>query len=289
MRNAIYHLVADDIDEVSIIGRKLNSNKATSEDHVWLWDTMAKHPLSQTCRQLRQEFDPVHQRRALTTGVARYRLELEDFDVHRIETFAKLIGLMPKVIQTHLRDNVAEFRPIIRYNLTPSVFSSIFKLERGWRDLSSPFTQLQRALNIDNYSIYASQEVNLNFKTQGMSPAQKKLAPTHNLMANAKRKLKKMSDEIHSHQWTGIDEIQRSATLFEKLCNQLNKAHYEYSRLLREAREDRAKKTLKEQLEVEMRVRLRDELKAELRDELKEELRAEIMNELNAEVEGEML
>lgn len=62
LRNAIYHLVADDIDEASIIGRKLKSNVA------W-WDAMAKHPLSQTCRQLRQEFDSIHRRRAMRVEI----------------------------------------------------------------------------------------------------------------------------------------------------------------------------------------------------------------------------
>ena len=106
LRNAIYHAVADDIDKVSIIGRRLDQSKATSRDDSWLWNAMAKHPLSQTCGQLRREFDPIHQHRAITTGVTRYRLELENFDVERISDFAGVIRFMPKVITVQLRETV---------------------------------------------------------------------------------------------------------------------------------------------------------------------------------------
>jgi hypothetical protein len=280
MRNAIYRLVADDIDEVNIIGHKLDPSKAASKDHEWLWDAIAKHPLSQTCRQLRQEFDPVHRRCALTTGVARYHLELEDFDVGRIKTFAKIAKYTPKIIRRKLKKTLDSFRPFIRFNLTTHVSSSIRNLARNWRDLGSPFSKLQRALDIDNpYKMYAP-EVNLNFRTRSMSPAQKKLAPTQNLMTSAKSEFKKLCDGIHPHHMSGPEDTRRSAVLFERLYNQLNNAHSAHFRLLKEAREDRAKDALKE--------RLRSELKAELRDELKEELRAEIMNEMNAEAEAEL-
>lgn len=139
IRNAIYHLVADDIDEVNIIDRKLDSSKATTKDHEWLWNAMAKHPLSQTCHQLRQEFDPIHRHRALTTGVTRYRLELENFAIERVGDFAGLIRLAPKVVQDQLKEHLHHYNPIIRYNLTNSIFPSIRELKRKWRSLESIF------------------------------------------------------------------------------------------------------------------------------------------------------
>jgi len=128
MRNAIYRLVADDINEASIIGRKLAGSSATSSTHVWLWNAMAKHPLSQTCRQIRQEFDPVHHHRAIVTGVTRYRLELEDFNVAHVDNFADLVESMPKVVQDRLRETVDRCEPIIQYNLTDQILPSIREL-----------------------------------------------------------------------------------------------------------------------------------------------------------------
>ena len=56
LRNNIYHMVALGIDEVKLIGRKIGFGRADADDR--LWDTVAKHQLSQICRQLRQELDP---------------------------------------------------------------------------------------------------------------------------------------------------------------------------------------------------------------------------------------
>jgi len=68
LRNNIYHLVAEDIDEVKIIARKIGFGSAAAEDRFW--DTVAKHPLSQTCRRLRLDFDPIHRHKSMVTGVA---------------------------------------------------------------------------------------------------------------------------------------------------------------------------------------------------------------------------
>jgi hypothetical protein len=202
MRNAIYRMVADDIEEVSIIGRKLDSRKATSKDHAWLWDTMAKHPLGQTCRQLRQEFDPIHQRRALTAGVTQYRLELENFDVDRIKAFAKVIRHMPKVVQAQVKENIDGFGLIIRSNLTDNIFRSLRELRNSWRDLDVIFPKLRRALGIDsNCRTIAFHEVNLNFKNQTMSSAQKKKALTQREVAWAKKKFKGITEDASQNFW----------------------------------------------------------------------------------------
>lgn len=287
MRNAIYHIVADAINEVSIIGRKLNRKEATSRNHAWLWKAMAKHPLSQTCRQLRQEFDPVHQHRAITTGVARYRLELENFEVRRTYDFAKLIGCMPKAIRGQLKQNVNRYIPIIRFNLTNHISPSIREVHRKWRNLDTIFSTLQLALDIkiaNPYIIFDAYEVNLNYGTPAMSLVQNNLAPAQDVVASAKSHFKKMYDEIYPNGWSGIEDVQGSLAVFGGLFAALDSAHKRHLRLLKEAREKRASKAVEE----ELRERYKDVLKAELRDGLKEELGAEIMNEMNAEAEIEL-
>jgi len=283
MRNAIYRLVVDDIDEVSIIGRRLDSSKATSTDHAWLWDTMAKHPLSQTCRQLRQEFDPVHRHRALTTGVAQYCLELEDFDVERINVFAEVVRSMPKTIQGRLKETVDGSGSIIRFNLTYRILSSIDKLKRRWRNLDSTFSRLRRALNSDTYYTYRSHEINLNFKHRTMSSAQKKLAPAQSLVAAAKSELRRLcgdADRDMIRDSLGHQKDWPSAYKLETIFENLNKSHNNHFRPMREAREQKASEALTQRLESEIKARLREELKAELR--------AEIMNELKDEAEAEL-
>lgn len=76
LRNNIYQMVADDVDEVSIIGRKIIFGPTDAQDRFW--GAIAKHPLSQTCRQLRQEFDSIHRHKVMTSGVLHYCLEVEN-------------------------------------------------------------------------------------------------------------------------------------------------------------------------------------------------------------------
>jgi hypothetical protein len=72
LRNTIYHLVVADIDEANIIGRKIGFGAASAKDRFW--ETVAKHPLGQTCRQLREEFGSIHRHLVMTTGVPHYYL-----------------------------------------------------------------------------------------------------------------------------------------------------------------------------------------------------------------------
>lgn len=276
MRNTIYRMVADDMDEVSMIGHKLNWSKATSKNHLWLWNAMIKHPLSQTCRQLRQEFSPIHRCRVITTGVSRYRLELENFNLHRSDRFAELIGSMPKIIRDKLSETVIRRQPIIRYNLTNNLFTSIRELETRWRDLYPIFSKLNRALGFDAFRGYHVTEVNLNFRSRTMSPALRKIAPTQDLVTRAKRELQQTCERNHKD----FSYERLNLYLLDQLFNKLKAAYSNHFKPLRLAREARASRALEEHLENKLRTRLRNELKAELR--------AEVMNELKEEAQVEL-
>ena len=305
MRNTIYKLVADDIDEVSIIGRKLDQSKATPKDHAWLWDVMAKHPLSQTCRQLRQEFDPVHRHRALTTGVTRYRLELENFDVDRITTFSKVIRYSPKIIRRKLKEDVNDFNSIIRFNLTHRVVASICNLGKSWRDLGWIFSRLQRVLGVENINrLCSSHEVNLNFRQRTMSPAQKEFTPSQDQVARAKRDLKKIwkdiNEEFCRHRWIADDsdisddsddsddsmEQERRMLPVRKILQKLESTHKDFFKPLKEARAERASKALENKMRAQLREELKAELRAEILSELKEETQMELASQIQEGLEG---
>jgi diadenosine tetraphosphatase ApaH/serine/threonine PP2A family protein phosphatase len=132
LRNNIYHMVAQDIEEVSILSRKIGFGAASAEDR--LWDIVAKHPLSQTCSQLRQEFDPIHRRKAITVGVTRYRLEVPNYDVYRLREFARLLKQVPSFVP-QIRASVKVDRVLVRFQLDSNLKSS---LDRIRQDLLTP-------------------------------------------------------------------------------------------------------------------------------------------------------
>lgn len=125
LRNTIYHMVAENIDEVKIIGRKIGFGRADAEDRFW--DTVAKHQLSQTCRQLRQEFDPVHRRTVMTTGVPHYCLEVENYDIGRLDSFARLLEQVPSVLP-HIQASARADRPLVHFQLNNNLMTSLEKL-----------------------------------------------------------------------------------------------------------------------------------------------------------------
>ncbi|GAB7335573.1 hypothetical protein MBLNU13_g07907t1 [Cladosporium sp. NU13] len=193
LRNAIYRLVANGIDEVNIIGCRLPTSKAGSSNYDSLWNAVAKHPLSQTCRQLRQEFDPLHRRRAMTTGIR-----------HKHAS----------AFRGRLKQGFARDYPIIRFNLTNNIFFSVRKLEKRWHDQNDTFTKVQYGIDVDKkYIMFDSYELNLNFKTRTMTSAQKRITPTQELLTSAMKELKKISGEVLEKFWNGNDNNRTNALL----------------------------------------------------------------------------
>ena len=98
LRNAIYHLVAEDISEVNFIARKIGLGSGSADAKARLWDSVAKHPLTQTCHQLCHDFYPIHRHKSMVIGVSHYFLEVENFDVGRLGDFAHLLEEVPSVL-----------------------------------------------------------------------------------------------------------------------------------------------------------------------------------------------
>jgi hypothetical protein len=143
LRNTIYHKVAEDIEEVSIIARKIGFGAANAEDR--LWATVVKHPLSQTCSQLRQEFDPIHRHKTITTGVSSYRLEVANYDVRRLGDFARLLKQVPSFVP-QIRLSAKAGHPIFCFRLDSNLKTSLDKIGQDIftpKLLRTPFLELR--------------------------------------------------------------------------------------------------------------------------------------------------
>lgn len=150
-RNNIYHLVAEEIDEISIIGRRVNKSLLSrlyneSITGLALWKAVSKHSLSQTCKQLRLEFDPIHQHRAFTT---RYLVTTSNWRTSTsllMPRFSAAVSSIPSLL-AHLR-NENGLRPTrtIRFQLNKYAWDSVEALQERLRTdgyLANPFNQFK--------------------------------------------------------------------------------------------------------------------------------------------------
>jgi len=189
LRNTIYHMVAEGIDEASFIACKIRSASGSADAKDRLWDTVAKHALTHTCRQLREDFDAIHRHKAMVTGVAHYCLEVENYDVDRLGDFARLLEQVPSVV-SHVRPRVSTGEPLVRFHLNNHVMVFVDKVRQDLDTpgrLRTPFIQLRALLSEgtispvieDNtrftwWTAYGS--VRANLIKQSMSAIEKKAA-----------------------------------------------------------------------------------------------------------------
>lgn len=173
LRNNIYHLVAEEIDEVIVIGRKINASLTatygigpyTSQKN--LWRATAKHPLSQTCHQLRLEFDTVHYHRAFKE-ISRLTLDLENLDLNGVSKFGIVLSRIPSLAQRLQAPGSLTFR----FQLNKHALDSVKKL-RAKDSLSECYEELPMPPPLTD------EVVQLNFRsTMSLSAAQKKSALT---------------------------------------------------------------------------------------------------------------
>jgi hypothetical protein len=317
LRNNIYHMVAQDIEEVSILSRKIGFGAASAEDR--LWDTVAKHPLSQTCSQLRQEFDPIHRRKAITVGVTRYRLEVPNYDVYRLREFARLLKQVPSFVP-QIRASVKVDRVLVRFQLDSNLKSS---LDRIRQDLLTPDRLRKPFLKLRDHFLGESDDydkrydwdldnrwywwqgrcvVNLNMNDPNMPGTENISAPTLNLMKSTR----KAFAEIHKHH-SGNRTSRSSDGDYARFLHDVH--WFAHAAGARKSTKDKLRPMLKAELtreienEVEAKIRkqlklsatlkvgapkLRRCLQTELRGELKAELRSKIGGALEVEIRDEL-
>lgn len=313
LRNEIYHLVAEEIGQATIIGRKIHdpinyTNATIFYDEIEtgerLWSTIAKHPLSQTCRQLRQDFDPIHRHRALVTKVSEYCLELENYDDDTMDECASLISQIPPLEQ-HLRGTFHQYlRPSdeqtklkVNFQFNSYAPESVEKLEASPLHRAGYFA-LER-LVIPGGRLRAEVVLNFRNKAKIIATPKRWLTITQSAQAETKRALRKLCD--HERAKPGAfriyDDFTPSSTrlpysekytLLDVLQEHHRDAHSKYNEGLRLEREAKEESDMRRRLLNETRTVMRDSLKDELRDELCDELKAEIERGMRTKIEDEM-
>lgn len=270
LKNMIYHFVADDIEEASIIGRKLESKNATRNAETRVWDAIARHPLSQTCQQLRLEFDPIHQCRVLSTGVEAYWLDIENFDMDQMTALAKLLPHVPQLF-AHLRTNQ---RFTARLNIGKSALKSAEALEqRGNSSASTMKGDYERLMDvIGMHGWYNPLTVQIHFRTRTMSRAEKEAGVTGQTLNAVISRLKSMleaPERMYGQDWGRLDKaVYKDQVFIRGILRKLQHEKCIHYREQRWEREEKINSMREETVKAKTRVESRSELKIELREAL---------------------
>lgn len=279
LRNAIYHLAVDEISEANIIGRKIGFGTASAGDRFW--QAVAKHPLSQACRQLRQEFDPIHRRRVMTTGVACYHLDLEKYDLDRLGDFARIVQQVPSMLP-HLHSSIQAGKLTTRFNLNHKVESSVKqlctqtveldRLIKGPRQLRALFSDMKQWLP---WPDLPSTDVILNLRNNGMTTEEKRVAVSLEKSLHVRRALKELHEDLCSRFVTHRMRQEIGSDIANWLFNRHDSAHRNDQRSKEDARATKAKEAYLECHREEIENDAREKMEAEFEAKLEARLRAE--------------
>lgn len=279
LSNAIYDLVAKDIDEASIIGRKIAFSATSARDRFW--DTIAKHPLSQTCRQLRQEFDPIHRRRVMTTGVACFHLDLENYDLDRLGDFARIVQQVPSMLP-HLHSSIQAGKLTTRFNLNHKLESSVKqlctqtvdldRLLKGPRQLRALFSDMKKWLP---WRGLPPIDVILNLRNNRMTTEEKRVAVSLEKSLHARRALEKLDEDLSSRFVTYRMQQEIGVDIARWLFYRHDSAHRNDQRSKEHARAMKAKEAYLERHRERIESDAREKMKAEFEAKLEAKLRAE--------------
>lgn len=318
LRNKIYNKVAADLDEVSIIGRKLRPLRANcpeKEAEGRMWHAIAKHPLAQTSRTLRKEFNPIHRYHVMVKGVPKYILELENYDLDRMERLADLVVLTGPLLE-HLRTRLTAEKFVIRFLLNGHVEKSVKVLERYARTPERLGRGYQKLKNVFPPGCdYWSWEVVLDLYNKTMSAVKRATATSHRQEAHVRRLLADMTGVLvygeHRNRpsegyWRGLinagprgpdNQIASLLLVYHKKANAgFRAAKQEMHRIkaqndLRDKLRDELKQSVRQELQQIMRQEVKDELRREMKTELlqdKEELKHDLKQIIKQELKEEL-
>lgn len=232
-----------------------------------LWNAIAKHPLSQTCKLLRLEFDSIHQHRVISRRVDCYWLDLENFDLDRMGDLANVIRHLPGLL-THLRD---EFTLRVHLYIGKGALESVETLLDRTSTLNRVSRGHEELRNVLRYVHFPLGELEIVFRTNAMSPAQKRVGITHDEF----KLLRSDVDAVVEQLWKRDSVLRVSSCpdwrLLCRLPESLKEAQCDFYAKQRRAREQKALDKHGEELEAKLRPKLKSELKSELRQALAEQ------------------
>lgn len=302
LRNNIFNRVAADLDEVSIIGRKLHrisSKCSPMEAANHIWNAIARHSLSQTCRMLRKEFDPMHRFHIMVKGDPKYILELENYDVDRMGRLADLITLAGPLLE-QLRTKLTAEKFVIRFLLNGHVVKSVRVLSKYAQTpgkLGSSYANLKGVL--PHGSDYWSWEVTLNLYNKSLSAAQRATSTFHEQEAHVRYVFGALDGfrvygDHRGRRPVGMRrrcELVHSYGPDKELASLLRKYHHKanagFQAAKRELHRIKVQKDVREKLREELRQSVRQELQQIVREEVRDEMRAEML-EINKELREEL-
>jgi hypothetical protein len=300
LRNNIYNRVAADLDEVSIIGRKLRriSPSCTPiEAANIVWDAIARHPLTQTCRTLRKGFNPMHRYHVMVKGVPRYILELDNYDVDRMGRFADLITLAGPLLE-QLRTKLTAEKFVIRFLLNGHVVKSVKVLSRYAQTpgrLGSSYANLKVVL--PRGSDYWSWEVTLNLFNKSLSAIERATATSHEQEAYVRHVFRDLNGyRVYGDHWRRdrVKEGRRYQFEEGRRCRLVNsygpdkevagllwdyhrKANAGFQAAKREMHRIKVQNDVREKLREELRQSVKQELQQIVREEVKDEVKDEML------------
>lgn len=306
-------MVAEDIDEVSFFACKIRSASGSADAKDKLWNTVAKHPLTHTCRQLREDFDAIHRHKAMVTGVAHYCLEVENYDIDQLGDYAELLEQVPPVL-SYVRSCVTTGKPLVRFHLNNHVMTSVDKVGQDIDSpdrLRTPFMKIRALLRQGSISHMcfdtaqftwwiARAAVSTHMVKQNMSAIEKKAAISHPREKEARDALNTICNDLPPYSDEGNSDAQYAIALFRLHTR-------EHDNLVGKAKKDKLRPKLRAELteeisdEVEFMLRRqlkmaakktevarRKTVKYDLREELRQELKKELRKEIRADVEAQI-
>jgi hypothetical protein len=293
LRNIIYSKVAADIDEVSIIGRKLSQikpNSTEAEASNRMWRAIARHPLAQTSRTLRKEFEPIHRYHVMVAGVSRYILELENYDLDRMGRLADLVVLIGPLLE-HLRTKLVAKQFVVRFSLNGRLDDSVKRLENHARTpdrLARGYLKFKNLFptNRDCWSWV----VILNLHDKSLSTAQKAAAISHKQEEYVRRVLRWMAGETVYGGHPGWRDLgdRRERLIFSHADREVASLMYTYHKKANAGFQAAKQEMHAIKVQNDVREKLRDELKQSVRQELQQIVREEVKDELRREMEVEI-
>jgi hypothetical protein len=301
LRNNIYSKVAADLDEVSIIGRKLSQikpNSTEAEASNRMWQAVAKHPFARTSRKLRKEFSPIHRYHVMVKGVPKYILELENYDMDRMGRLADLVVLIGPLLE-HLRTTMTAEKFMIRFLLNGRVVKSVKRLEIHARDpdkLSRGYLKF-KSLFPPNHNHW-SWTVILNLHDKSLSTVQRAAATSHTQEAYIRRVLGHLArgsvyGDYHvnvpgrgSRRLTGMFYSRTDQQVASLMWTYHKKANAGFQAAKQEMHHIKVQNDVREKLRDELKQSVRQELQQIVRQEVKEELRREMEAEISQDKEG---
>lgn len=194
LRNTIYQHVVEDVEEVSISIRQLTKPEL-EDSHLSVNDclrqSLSKHPLSQTCRQLRAEFDPIHKHKALITGVKMYNFDAENYEVDCLEDLAEVLS---KTLLHSMSEKTKHgFR--VRFLLDNGALESVLELEKRASTPGRISSGLQKLGSVTKMNV-CHLNVVLLFRRKTTPLAAKRACLTHKDEQNTMRALKKLHKTV---------------------------------------------------------------------------------------------